>query len=186
MPMVQVTMLRGALTPEQKEHLTDRLTHVLLMIEGGTDNTAGRAIAWTMYREVDPGDWAIGGRFDGTYEAPGGRFLFSITVPEASLSPARRPQIIAATNSALLETLGLEPDDEVGRSAWVQIHEIPEGHWGAGGEVFGVEKIYHAWGVEDDGERMTYLKSYLAAKERSLADAGFPGSDISKSSRSPW
>ena len=186
MPMVQVTMRKGALTPEQKEKLTDRLTHVLLMIEGGTDNPAGRAIAWTIYKEIDPGDWAIGVKFDGTYEAPGGRFLFSITLPEASLSPDRRPLIIEATNTALMETLKLDPEDRLGKSAWVHIHEIPEGHWGAGGEVFGVEKIYHVWGVQDDGERMAYIKSYLEAKERARADAFFPGTDVSKSLRSPW
>lgn len=186
MPMVKVTMLKGALTPEQKDVLTDRLTHVLLMIEGGTDNPAGRAIAWTLYEEIDPKDWAIGGKFDGTYEAPGGRFLFSVTVPEASLSPERRPLIIEAVNTALMETLDLQPDDMAGKSAWVHIHEIPEGHWGAGGEVFGVEKIFHLWGVKDDGQRMKYIRSYLDAKERAKADHFFPGSDFSKSMHVPW
>lgn len=183
MPMVEVTMLKSALTPEQKEKLTERLTHVLLMIEGGTDNPAGRAIAWTFFREIDPDDWAIGGKFDGTYEAPGGRFLFSITVPEASLSPDRRPLIIEATNAALMETLGLEAEDRLGMSAWVHIHEIPEGHWGAAGKVFGVEQIYELWGVRDDGRRMKYIKAYLEAKDRARADHGFPESDFSESNR---
>ena len=69
MPMVQLTHVKGALSDAQKEQLSERMTQVLLMIEGEADTPGGRSIAWVLFNEVEPTTWAVGGRFDGTYVA---------------------------------------------------------------------------------------------------------------------
>ena len=53
MPFVNVRTLKGALTPEQKTELQQRLTDLLVEIEG-QGNKNFRQFVWVMIEEEDP------------------------------------------------------------------------------------------------------------------------------------
>ena len=57
MPLIQVKVLEGVFTPEQKKEIAERLTDALVTVEG----EAMRSLTWCLIEEVKSGDWAIAG-----------------------------------------------------------------------------------------------------------------------------
>ncbi len=58
MPMVDVHVIEGVFSGEQKREMIRKLTDAMVEIEG----EALREVTWVRIREVKSGDWAIGGR----------------------------------------------------------------------------------------------------------------------------
>ena len=58
MPFIQVKLIEGVFTKEQKREITERLTDAMVSIEG--ENM--RQVTWCVIEEVRSGDWAIGGQ----------------------------------------------------------------------------------------------------------------------------
>ena len=57
MPLVNVKVIEGVFSPEQKHEMVRRLTDALVEIEG--ENM--RPITWVLVEEVQSGDWGVGG-----------------------------------------------------------------------------------------------------------------------------
>jgi 4-oxalocrotonate tautomerase len=57
MPLVNVRLIEGAFTPEQKREMIRQLTETMVEIEG--ENL--RPVTWVIVEEVKSGDWGIGG-----------------------------------------------------------------------------------------------------------------------------
>lgn len=57
MPLVNVKLIEGVFTPEQKSTMIQRLTDTMVDIEG--ENL--RSVTWVVVEEVKSGDWGIGG-----------------------------------------------------------------------------------------------------------------------------
>ena len=57
MPLVNVKLIEGVFTPEQKQEMIRKLTDTMVSIEG--ENM--RPVTWVMIEEVKSGDWGIGG-----------------------------------------------------------------------------------------------------------------------------
>ena len=133
MPMINVTMTKGSLTKQQRADLTEKLTRQLLKIEG-VDNEASRSIAWVLFHEVEPGGWAVGGKFDDTYVPEGGRFLTVVSVPSGGLhARGKKDDIAKNVHAAFREVLNLPPENGVQWAPWVIVDEPTDGNWGAGG-----------------------------------------------------
>ena len=58
MPFINVKLVEGVFTPDQKLEVIRRLTDTMVEIEG--ENM--RAITWCVIEEVASGDWGIGGQ----------------------------------------------------------------------------------------------------------------------------
>ena len=58
MPLVNIEMIKGVFTSEQKGELIDRVTEAVISVEG----EAMRPVTWVRIREFEQGDWAIGGK----------------------------------------------------------------------------------------------------------------------------
>jgi len=58
MPLINVKVIEGVFTPDQKSDIAERLTDAMVSIEG--ENM--RAVTWCVIEEVKSGDWAIGGQ----------------------------------------------------------------------------------------------------------------------------
>jgi 4-oxalocrotonate tautomerase family enzyme len=77
--------------------------------------------------------------------------LVHVTVPEGSLSEARKQLMVEKITAAALEAEGL-PDTERSRMlTWVIINEVREGNWGAGGGIVRLSDIARAFGVDGGG-----------------------------------
>ena len=58
MPLVNIDVIKDVFTPEQKQQLIERVTEAMVSVEG----EALRGVTWVLIREVQQGDWAIGGK----------------------------------------------------------------------------------------------------------------------------
>jgi 4-oxalocrotonate tautomerase len=58
MPLVDIHVIRGVFTPEQKGEMIAKVTDAMVSIEG----EKLRGVTWVKINEVEGGDWAIGGQ----------------------------------------------------------------------------------------------------------------------------
>lgn len=58
MPLVDIHVIRGVFTPDQKRTMIERVTDVMVAIEG----EPLRGVTWVKVNEVESGEWAIGGK----------------------------------------------------------------------------------------------------------------------------
>ncbi len=57
MPLINVKLIEGVFTAEQKQEMIRKLTDTMVAIEG--ENM--RSVTWVVVEEVKSGDWGIGG-----------------------------------------------------------------------------------------------------------------------------
>jgi 4-oxalocrotonate tautomerase len=57
MPLIQVRVIKGVFSKEQKRQMIGKLTDAMVSIEG--ENMRG--VTWCVVEEVESGDWGIGG-----------------------------------------------------------------------------------------------------------------------------
>ncbi len=58
MPLVQVKVIEGVFSEEQKQQMIRKLTDAMVSIEG----EKMRAVTWVVVEEVKSGSWGIGGQ----------------------------------------------------------------------------------------------------------------------------
>lgn len=58
MPLVDIQVIEGVFSQEQKQEMITRVTNTLVDIEG----EALRGVTWVRVQEVASGDWGIGGQ----------------------------------------------------------------------------------------------------------------------------
>jgi 4-oxalocrotonate tautomerase len=58
MPLVNVKVIEGVFTDEQKHDMIEKLTDTMVEIEG--ENMRG--VTWVVIDEVKSGDWGLGGQ----------------------------------------------------------------------------------------------------------------------------
>jgi 4-oxalocrotonate tautomerase len=62
MPFINVKLIEGVFSADQKRQIIRKLTDSMVEIEG----EAMRSVTWTVIEEIKSGDWAIGGKPLGT------------------------------------------------------------------------------------------------------------------------
>jgi 4-oxalocrotonate tautomerase len=58
MPLVDIHVIKGVFTPEQKSEIITKVTDAMVSIEG--ENL--RPVTWVKINEVEEGSWGIGGQ----------------------------------------------------------------------------------------------------------------------------
>ncbi len=58
MPFINVKVIEGVFSPEQKREIVSSLTDAMVAIEG----ESLRQVTWCVVEEVSSGDWGIGGQ----------------------------------------------------------------------------------------------------------------------------
>jgi 4-oxalocrotonate tautomerase len=58
MPLVTIDVIKDVFTPSQKRDLIAKVTDAMLSVEG----EALRGVTWVLLKEVEQGDWGIGGK----------------------------------------------------------------------------------------------------------------------------
>lgn len=137
MPTFTLTYPQGALEPEARTRLVDDLTTALLRAERAPETQFFRDITWAYVHELPAGSVLVAG-------APAERpvFKLDVTTPEGALSDRRRAELVADATKLIREAAGI-PHEEALR-VWVLMHDVPEGHWGAGGQVVRFEQLREA------------------------------------------
>jgi 4-oxalocrotonate tautomerase len=57
MPLVDIQLIKGVFTPDQKKQMIQKVTEAMITVEG----EPMRPVTWVRVQEVESGDWAIGG-----------------------------------------------------------------------------------------------------------------------------
>jgi phenylpyruvate tautomerase PptA (4-oxalocrotonate tautomerase family) len=174
MPIMQVLYPQLALDPKSKVVLAQKLTDVLIKMEGGAGTQAGCAFASVLLTPIDPENWFVGGVTDGTFVAKAGKFLVYVTIPEGYMNATHKTEVHSWVNDAILQVTGFSGDSTAGANILVVINEVPEGNWGANGKTIGLDSISEAVGLSKHSERFQWVEKYFAAKERALKAAGYP------------
>jgi len=173
MPVLQVYFPAGSLIDERKAALAQRLTDVLLAMEGGAKTEGGRAFATVLFTEVPKSDWWVGGSTDSTYVAPPGKFLVRVSVPEGYMNKSHKSDVHSAVNAAICDVVG-DSSPNQGANVLVIIDEVPEGNWGARGRTISLAMIADTVGLPKSGERFKWVRAYFDAKARARAAANYP------------
>ena len=58
MPLVTIDVVKDVFTSDQKAEIIEKVTDAMVAVEG----EAMRAVTWVRIKEVEQGDWAIGGQ----------------------------------------------------------------------------------------------------------------------------
>jgi 4-oxalocrotonate tautomerase len=58
MPLVDIQLIEGVFTPEQKRRMIEEVTDTMVAIEG----EAMRSVTWVRIQELRSGEWGIGGK----------------------------------------------------------------------------------------------------------------------------
>ncbi|PLX40353.1 MAG: 4-oxalocrotonate tautomerase [Hyphomicrobiales bacterium] len=58
MPLVDIQLIEGVFTPEQKREMIEKVTDTMVAIEG----EAMRGVTWVRVQELGSGEWGIGGK----------------------------------------------------------------------------------------------------------------------------
>ena len=58
MPLVDIQLIRGVFSPEQKKTMIENVTEAVIAVEG----EAMRSVTWVRVQEYESGEWAIGGK----------------------------------------------------------------------------------------------------------------------------
>lgn len=57
MPLVDIQLIKGVFTPEQKTAMIAKVTDAMVQVEG----ERMRPVTWVRVQEIESGQWAIGG-----------------------------------------------------------------------------------------------------------------------------
>ena len=57
MPLVDIQLIKGVFTPDQKKQMIQKVTDAMVAVEGETM----RPVSWVRVQEIESGEWAIGG-----------------------------------------------------------------------------------------------------------------------------
>jgi len=132
--MMDLTYPAGALEPDARAELVEELTTVLLRAERAPDTEFFRQITWVYVHELPAGTVLAAGR---PVSQP--TFRLQVTVPEGALSQRRKAELVSEATPSILAAAGLSQDDAL--RVWIVIDEVPEGNWGAAGNIIHFEQL---------------------------------------------
>ena len=134
MPLIDVFYPAGTFTEEARTALAEELTTVMLRAERAPDTEFFRNITWVHLHEQPEGTMIAAGQ-------PVSQPVFRIqpTVPQGALSERRKAELVAEATRVVSEAAGLSESDAL--RVWVIINEVPDGNWGAGGQVVQFEQL---------------------------------------------
>ena len=174
MPIMQVHYPEGTLDAAAKADLAGRLTEILLDMEGGARTEGGRAFASVLFTRYARDDWWVGGHTDGRLVAPPGAMIIRVTIPEGYMNAATKSGVHADVTAAALRATGCPPSAGAGGGILVNIEEVPEGNWAAGGRTLSIASIARTVGLDPAGARFAWVRAYFAAKARLRTAFGVP------------
>ncbi|WP_426405252.1 tautomerase family protein [Streptomyces sp. R-07] len=134
MPMIDLYVPEGALSPEAERDLAERITTLMLKAEG----------AWPADEDVLAGSWALVHHaqvYAGGAPAAEPRYRVDAFAPQGLISdPEVRERLVADITEAVLDAEGPDRPRDPSR-VFVFPLEIPERRWGWGGRLIGLEDV---------------------------------------------
>jgi phenylpyruvate tautomerase PptA (4-oxalocrotonate tautomerase family) len=137
MPYLQVTYPAGALDPTVRPRLAEDLTTTFMRWEGAPDNDFFRAACWVYFNEM-PADAVNRGGAPASSRPTASRR----PCPPGAMSARRKAGLVQDVTALLLDAE--EDGDRDPMRVWVLITELPNGNWGAAGQIIDFEQLREA------------------------------------------
>jgi len=144
MPKLELTIPAESLSDEGQGALARDLGAALLRWEGAPDTEFFRSITWAHVHALPAASMQTP---DGVAEP---HAVIEVSVPSGALSDRRKAGLVEETTRLVLDATGWGP--EAGVRVWTLIREVPEGNWGAGGEIIHFEQLREAAEAEREHE----------------------------------
>src|SRR5215204_4921792 len=144
MPKLDLTIPADSLSDESQQELARQLGATLLRWEGAPDTGFFRSITWAHVHALPAESMQTP---DGVAEP---HAVIEISVPSGALSERRKAGLVGDTTKLVLEATGWGPD--AGVRVWTLIRDVPEGNWGAAGQIVHFEQLREAAKAERDQE----------------------------------
>jgi phenylpyruvate tautomerase PptA (4-oxalocrotonate tautomerase family) len=163
MPKLELTISAESLSDEAQVELARDLGAALLRWEGAPDTEFFRSITWAHVHAL-PAD---------SMQTPDGvadpHAVIEISVPDGALSEKRKAGLVEETTKLVLEATGWDP--EASWRIWTLIRDVPEGNWGAGGQVVRFQQLREAAKAEREQEGSGSDKVAATAKDKQEVSA---------------
>ena len=138
MPIVDLTLPRGALQRPVLANLARALARSLLHCDLAKDNPRAESINGVYIHTQDLADLLVGG--------PGGaagrpHFRIDVTLMAGAMSEVQREEIAALMTADVMAAEGGSMNPLNAARVWVIFHEVPDGHWAAGGRIYRLDDV---------------------------------------------
>lgn len=159
MPKLDLTIPAESLSDDAQQELARELGATLLHWEGAPDTEFFRSITWAHVHALPATSIQTP---DGVAEP---HAVLEITVPSGALSERRKAGLVEDATKLILDATGWGP--EAGVRVWTLIHEVPDGNWGAAGQVVRFEQLREAAKAEreDEGSGKEKVPAAASGKE---------------------
>jgi phenylpyruvate tautomerase PptA (4-oxalocrotonate tautomerase family) len=144
MPKLELTIPAESLTEDDRQELARDLGGALLRWEGAPDTEFFRSITWAHVHALPASSMQTP---DGVADP---HAVIEISVPEGALSERRKAGLVEETTKIVLEATGW--GQEAGVRVWTLIRDVPEGNWGAAGQIVHFEQLRAAAKAEREKE----------------------------------
>jgi phenylpyruvate tautomerase PptA (4-oxalocrotonate tautomerase family) len=144
LPKLDLTIPAESLTEDARQELARELGATLLRWEGAPNTEFFRSITWAHVRALPADEIQTP---DGAAEP---HAVVDITVPSGALSERRKAGLVEDATKLVLDATGWGSD--AGVRVWILIHEVPDGNWGAAGQVVRFEQLREAAKAEREQE----------------------------------
>lgn len=144
MPKLDLTIPADALSEDAQGGLARQLGATLLHWEGAPDTDFFRSITWAHVHALPAQSIQTP---DGVAEP---HAVIEVTVPSGALSERRKAGLVEDVTKVVLEATGWGA--EASLRVWTLIHEVPDGNWGAAGQVVRFEQLREAAKAEREQE----------------------------------
>lgn len=138
MPLIDLTLPRDALPRPVLADLARSLIGALLRCDLARDNPRAEAMNWVYIHTHDPSDLIVGGPA-GTAGRP--RYRIDVTLMAGAMAEGQREEIARLMTAAVLAAEGGAMNPLNAARVWVLFHEIPDGHWAAGGRLYRLDEV---------------------------------------------
>jgi phenylpyruvate tautomerase PptA (4-oxalocrotonate tautomerase family) len=144
MPKLELTLPAEALSEDAQGQLARELGAALLRAEGAPDTDFFRSITWAHVHALPASSMQTP---DGVADP---HAVIEISVPDGALSERRKAGLVEETTGLVLEATGWDP--AASWRVWTLIRDVPEGSWGAGGQIVHFEELREAAKAEREQE----------------------------------
>jgi phenylpyruvate tautomerase PptA (4-oxalocrotonate tautomerase family) len=144
MPKLELTIPAESLSDQDRQALARDLGAALLRWEGAPDTDFFRSITWAHVHALPAASMQTP---DGVADP---HAVIEISVPAGALSEKRKAGLVEETTKIVLDATGWGP--EAGVRVWTLIRDVPEGNWGAAGQIVHFEQLRAAAKAEREQE----------------------------------
>ena len=156
MPKLELTIPAESLSDDAQQELARDLGAALLRWEGAPDTDFFRSITWAHVHALPASSMQTP---DGVADP---HAVIEISVPDGALSEKRKAGLVEETTKLVLDATGWDP--EASWRIWTLIRDVPEGSWGAGGQVVHFQQLREAAKAEREQEGSGSKKLPATAK----------------------